>query len=225
MVQFNLLPDVKLDFVKARRSKHTAIVIAAAIALTTLIIFVLLFLVVHVVQKKHLNDLNNDIKKYTAQIQKTPDLNKILTVQNQLHSLPGLHDQKPIVSRLPGYIAQVTPAQVSISSLQIDLSAHTITISGTADQLSTINTYVDTLKFTTFANKDGTKHGQAFSNVVLTSFSKGQQTTYSLTMSYDPTIFDNAQEVTLTVPKTITTRGETEKPSALFQPQPTTGGQ
>ncbi len=227
MVQFNLLPEVKLDYIKAKHSKQGTVVIASAVALTTLTIFILLFLVVNVVQKKHLSDLNKDIKTYSSQLQNTPDLNKILTVQNQLNSLPDLHAKKPIASRLFSYLGQVTPAKASISRLHIDMEAHTLTIEGTADQLSTVNTYADTLKFTTFNTKDNSKQSSAFSNVVLTSFSRdATSTNYNLSLSFDPAIFDGAQEVTLTVPKTTTTRSETEKPSALFQaPANPQGGQ
>jgi len=39
-------------------------------------------------------------------------------------------------------------------------------------------------------------------------------------MIFDPAIFDNTKEVLLDVPKQITTRSETEKPT-LFQVDPT----
>lgn len=224
MIQFNLLPTVKLDYIKAHRSKQTTLVVAIAVGLSALAICILLFLVVNVVQKKHLSDLNKDIQTYSTQLQNTQDLEKVLTVQNQLNSLTSLHDAKPVASRLAGYLSQVTPAQASISSLKLDFSAHTIIMDGTADQLSSVNKYVDTLKFTTFTTKDETKKGNAFSNVVLSGFSRGEKTTYSLSLSFDPAIFDGNQEVTLTVPRIITTRSETEKPSALFQSQPAPQG-
>ncbi len=225
MVQFNLLPDVKLDYIKTRRSKHTSVVVAVMVSSVALTIFVLLFLVVNVVQKKHLNDLNKDITTYSNQLKNTPDLNKILTIQNQLNSLPGLHSDKPIASRLFGYLSQVTPLQVNISTLNIDLEAHTLDIEGTADQLSTVNKFVDTLKFTTFMTADKSKQGNAFSAVVLGTFSKTETgSSYHLSLKYDETIFKEDQEVTLTVPKIITTRSETEKPGALFQAQPTDQG-
>jgi len=223
MIQFNLLPDVKLAYVKAQRSKHLVLVIASVTAGLAVVIFILLFLVVNVAQKKHLSDLNKDIKTDSTQLQNTPDLNKILTVQNQLDSLPALHQQKPVSSRLFTFLSQLTPVQASIGKLHLDFTTNTMTISGDADDLSTVNTYVDTLKFTTFDTADKSKHGPAFSKVVLSSFSRNEQaTSYEITCTFDATIFNIASEVTLTVPKTITTRSETEKPADLFKKTETT---
>jgi peroxiredoxin family protein len=222
MIQFNLLPDVKQNFIKARRQKRMVMVISVISAATALGILVMVFMVVNFVQKTHLNNLNKDIVKYNKQLQQTQDLAKILTIQNQLNSLPALHDEKAITSRIALYATQVTPAQANIGKLNLDLSTSTLVVSGEADTLNTINKYADTLKFTTFETADKSKTGPAFSEVVLTNFTVGDDATaYELHMKFDPTIFDNEQEVALTVPKIISTRSETEKPAALFQ---STGG-
>ncbi len=218
MIQFNLLPDVKQEYIKARRTKRSAIVAAGLVSGVALTVCIVLFLVVDVAQKKHLSDLNKDIKNYSQQLQKIADLNKILTVQNQLNSLPALHDQKPFASRLPDYLGKVTPAAASITKLHLDFAASTVSISGVADNLGTVNKFADTLKFTTFTTDKNEKAEPAFSSVVLTSFSRGDTTTtYELTFKFDPVIFDDQTKITLTVPKIITTRSETEKPTELFQ--------
>lgn len=43
MIQFNLLPDVKLEYIKANRAKHTVVVAASVTAAAALGIFILLF--------------------------------------------------------------------------------------------------------------------------------------------------------------------------------------
>lgn len=223
MIQFNLLPDVKQEFIKARRAKRTAITAATVIGGGALFVFIMLFLVVNVVQKKHLRDLDQDIKQYSQQLQATPDLNKILTIQNQLNSLPALHDDKIVASRLPQYLGKLTPAKASISKLQIDFSAKTITITGTADSLSTVNKYVDTIKFTKYTTTKDSSQKAAFNNVVLGTFSRQTtSTSFTITANFEAAIFDNEAEVSLVVPKIISTRSETEKPAQLFQKQ---GGQ
>lgn len=221
MVQFNLLPDVKLAYVKARRSKQMIVIIAGLIAAGSLFVLVLLCLVVFGIQKKHLSDVNKDIATYTKQLKDTKDLDKILTIQNQLNSLPALHAQKPVTSRLFGYLGQITPAQVSLNSVNVDFAAHTMQLSGTADNIVTINTFVDTLKFTTYTTATNSKSVNAFSSVVLSSFSIGSGTSssYAVNLNFEPAIFDSASEATLTVPAgKITTRSETSKPSDLFKP-------
>lgn len=216
MIQFNLLPDVKLEFIKARRLKHTVVMIAIIVSASALALLTVLFMTVVVFQKKHMDDLTKDIKASTAKLESVQDLDKILTVQNQLNSLPALHDQKPVTSRLFGYIQQVTPQKVSISSLELDYETQTLKIKGGADAISTVNKYVDTLKFTDYTL--GSEQKKAFSEVVLSTFTRDDKSaSYEITFKFDPAIFDTKNDVKLVVPNIISTRSATEKPEALFQ--------
>lgn len=221
MIQFNLLPDVKLEYLKAQRLKRVVMVVSTLVSAAALTVFVILLMAVQVVQKRHLGNLTEDIRLDSATLKAVPEIDKILTVQNQLTSLPPLHNQKPVASRLVGYLSQVTPAQVSISKLNVDFANKTMRFTGDADALSTVNKFVDTLKFTDYAVPDGSKQGKAFSNVVLTEFARDAQgATYQIDLVFDAAIFDRAANVALTVPKIITTRSETEKPGELFKETP-----
>ena len=144
MIQFNLLPDVKLKYIKTQRTKRVVMVGSLIAASVSVALFVVLFLSVQVAQKKHLNDLSRDITKQVSTLSGTQDVNKILTIQNQLNSLPKLHADKPITSRIFGYIAQVTPTQASISLLNVDFTLDTITVTGSADSVVTVNKFADT---------------------------------------------------------------------------------
>lgn len=221
MIQFNLLPDIKQQYLKAQRQKHLVSFVSTLATLAAIAIFVVLLLVVQVWQKKSISDLNGDIKKYSNELSSTDDLNKILTVQNQLKSLPTLHDQKAVASRMFDYTTQLTPAKATISKLNLDFAANTISITGSADSLATVNTYVDTLKFTKYTtNGDNQQTGNAFSSVVLSTFGRtGNDTTYTITASFDPLIFSQEQSATLTVPKITTSRSATEQPTDLFKQQ------
>lgn len=216
MIQFNLLPDVKLEYLKAERLRKLVIAVSALVTLAALVVMLAL-LSVTILQRKHLSDLNKDIKSQSSQLEGQADLNKILTVQNQLGSLTDLHSAKPAASRLTDYMKQLTPSKAAISSLNIDFNQHTLNITGTADSLATVNQYIDTLKFTTYKADDGTSQN-AFSSVVLASFGlTTHEADYNITFSYDPTIFEITKSVTLTVPNIVTTRSETEQPSDLFK--------
>ncbi len=224
MIQFNLLPDVKLDYIKAKRIKRFVILISITIAGALLAIMVLLFLAVNVFQKGHLDDLNVDIKKYSTELKSTQDLSKILTIQNQLNKLnkhdntPGLHDKKPVASRLFPYLSQMLPDKLSIANLDVDFEVQTMSFTGGADSLSTINKFVDTLKFTTYKIDKEPNEIKAFSSVVLTNFGRDDiAATYQIDLKFDPLIFDSSKEISILVPKIITTRSETEKPVDLFQ--------
>lgn len=217
MIQFNLLPDVKLEYIKARRQKRMVIMLSTIVAGSSLFIMVLLYIGVAVIQKNSLTNLSEDIQKTSKQLSATPDLDKILTVQNQLTSLPGLNDQKPVVTRLFPYIQQFTPRDVTISNLEVDFDAMTIKVEGGASALVAVNKFADTLKFTDFqATQDKQiKHDKrAFSGVVLSSFSQDEKgTRYEITLSFDPVIFDSTFDVKLDVPvNQVTTRSATERP-------------
>jgi hypothetical protein len=190
----------------------------------SLFVLILLAGIIYGVQKKNLNDLNGDIGRYTKQLKDTPDLNKILTVQNQLGSLTALHNKKAVATRLFSYLTQVTPTAASISQLNVDFSQNTISITGSANSLDIVNTYADTLKFTKFKASGSSEEGKnAFTKVVLSQFSRTTSgATYTVTASFDPFIFDSASTINLDVPHIISTRSATEQPTDLFQ---TPGGQ
>jgi hypothetical protein len=229
MIQLNLLPDVKLDYIRAQRSRRLVISISALITALAVALLVLVF-IVGLAQKKHLSDLNHDISSETTTLKQEPQISKILTVQNQLESLTALHAGKPAASRLfTNYLNAITPAAVSISSFNIDFTQQIATISGTTDSLVNVNQYVDTLKFTKYNTGANTPNSNAFSSVVLSSFGLNSSATdptqaasYTITLSYDKTIFDITQNVQLSVPSQVTTRSALEQPTDLFRSAPAT---
>lgn len=173
MIQLNLLPDVKLEYIKARQKKRLVVSVASVASIAFLAIMLLLLFYVKVVQNEHLNNLNKDITAKTKELKEKPDLEKILTIQNQLNSLPGLHDNKVISSRLFDYLTQLTPSEATISDVTIDFGgsassgnaaaasntttgatgsegAQTLNIKGNTDSLTVVNKFVDTIKFTGF---------------------------------------------------------------------------
>lgn len=203
MVQFNLLPDVKLEYVKTQRTKRLLMLISVIVSIVSLTILLLSFVSVDVVQKKSLHDLNGDITKYSSSLKSVKDLDKILTVQNQLSTLTGLHDQKPVTSRLFGYLTQVTPAKANLSQLTIDFTAHTLSIGGSAPSLDVVSTYTDTLKATTYQLEGSDAKTHAFSKVVLSNFGRNDSgATFNINFSFDEAIFNTKDKVTLLVPQT-----------------------
>ena len=203
MIQFNLLPNIKLEYVKARRTKYLVTFISIVVGGVAILVFAVSLFVVDVAQKKSLSDLNTDIGKYSKQLRGTKDLSEILTVQNQLNTLTALHDGKPAASRLFDYITQLTPAQASLNKLTVDFTGNTMSIGGTAPSLDTVSLYTDTLKATHYTTDKNTNQTAAFSNVVLTNFARDDKgATFTITLSFDPVIFQGTSAVTLIVPST-----------------------
>ncbi len=222
MIQFNLLPDVKLDYIKAQRSRRLVVVVSVVVSLASVALLILL-LSVSALQNRHLSDLSTDITNKSATLQGKPDINTILTVQNQLERLTELHNGKPATTRLFADFNNLTPATVSISSLDIKYIDDTITVTGTSDALSSVNKYVDTLKLTTYTADSASTPTTAFSNVVLSSFALNssskdatQKASYTITLGFDKTIFDITKSVALSVP-TVVTRAQLQNPSDLFK--------
>ncbi len=223
MIQFNLLPDIKLAYIRAARTKRIFLSISVIITVVVLFVVGLIATSVLVFQRQHISNLDNDIAAKTKELTETQDIDKILTVQNQLNVLPGLHERKPDVTRLYEYIRQVTPASVTLTDLDIDFIENTMLISGKSLLLADINKYVDTLKFTRYFEsfpivddilQESSDPVPAFSSVVLQEFDKkdGDQFEYSISLIFDPVIFENSRDITLSVPNQISTRSEVEKP-------------
>jgi len=201
MVQFNLLPDIKIQYLRASRQKHTVMLVSVVIITVSLAALATLLSIVYGVQKKTIADLNSDIKTSSSELQNTPDLTKILSVQNQLKTLPALHDAKPVASRIFGYMAQATPANATNSRTLVDFTAETINVSGAADSLNTVNLFIDRLKATTYHTESDEKtEKKAFSQVTLSSFGRDSKSaSYTITCAFDRAIFSEADNVTFTI--------------------------
>lgn len=220
MIQFNLLPDVKLHYIKAERQKRLVLSIATILSIASIAVLVILIMVVLVFQAKTISDLGKDIDAAAQSMREIEDIDKILTVQSQLASLPSLHDEKVVSTRTFTFVSEVTPTTVSISSITIDHAMQSIEISGAAPTLKDVNTFADSLKFTTYQKNNEESTAAAFTNVVLSSITRQEDgAKYTFTMNYDPAIYDSAAEINLTVPNIISNQLGAQRPQALFQPE------
>lgn len=218
MIQLNLLPDVKLEFIKTERLKKLVVSVSLIASAVALFIFLLLVLTVDVWQKKTISDLTGDIKSSSKKLEGTSNLNKILTIQSQLNSLDNLHASKPVASRLTDFLGQVTPSNATISDLKVDFNQNTLSLTGNAPSLDVVNAFVDGLKFTTYTTTADSSPQKAFSDVVLAQFTRdATSASYTVTLTFNHDIFDVANSVTLSVPNQITTRSVIEQPNSLFQ--------
>jgi cytoskeletal protein RodZ len=231
MIQLNLLPDVKLDYVKAQKSRRLIVSISFIVCCVAIVILVLSF-IYSSIQKKQISDTNNAIQKYVAQLKGEPNINEILTVQSQLSGLNSLHSQKPAATKIINYLDEVTPVSVTINNFSWDYTSSSMTITGSAQSLQSVNQFVDILKNTTYSSSEYTGQPPAFNSVVLSSFglssgsnaSKNNQVSYTVSFNFDPKIFNIAQNVILTVPSQIVSYFSTNQNSAIFNGQSNTGG-
>ena len=224
MISINLLPDIKREYLRSLRIKRLFIFTAAASVLAVLAVVALIGIYVFVVQNVILSGLQKSIDKYEAELKEVKDLDKILTIQNQLLVLSGLHDQKPDLSRLFDYIELTVPEDVSLAKLDMNLQDNEVAVTGKSVNFKSINVFVDTLKNAkvSYTDKTGSRNEvSAFSNVTVRSYGRDSDaTTFQIAMGYNPVIFDStALDVKMTVPKITSSPSVTERPSALFQEQ------
>lgn len=214
MIQFNLLPDVKLSYTKSQKTQRLVLTVALIASGASIGILVLLFATLGV-QKAQLGSADEKINNLSEQVKNKPDLDKILTVQNQLNTLPGLHQEKPDATRLFSYLQQITPSNADIAEIEVDFALNRLSFSGKASSLEIVNKFTDTLKFTKYT-VDGGDELKAFKSVVLddaTRDSKGAN--YKISVEFEPDLFDNTKKIVLKVPQNFTTtRSFTELPDA-----------
>ena len=192
----------------------------AMLSAGSLAVLILTMSYVYVVQGSQIANYDKKIKASTASINtknaQVDDINKVLTVQNQLKSLDTLHAEKPIMSRIFDYLTKLTPSNITIAKIQItNAETKTIDMQGSTDTLESINKFVDTLKFTTYKpGGENTEEVTVFKSVVLNSFGRDKEgASYTVSFTYDPVIFESSSSVNgLVVPNKTTTRSELGRP-------------
>lgn len=226
-LQFNLLPELKVKYIKAQKTKKIVATNALIVTGASFAIFLIMAATVYLVQKKQLSDADKEVERYSQQLGAIENLDEVLTVQNQLTSLSDLHRGKHIGSRLFTYLPQVTPSNTKIGNLSINFEEYKMQIDGTADSQHTVNTFADTLKFTKFKVAGSDEERDAFPSVVQSSFAiTTTGVSYGLTVTFAPELFKNTslQTPQLAVPQLTTTRSALGDPrNTLFNGQ--VGGQ
>lgn len=234
MIEFNLLPDVKLAYMRAQRFKRLVITASVFVVMVTLLFSGILALNVYILQRNHIASVTEDIQLSAQEIREIDQIDRVLTVQNQLNTISGLHEEKPVVSRLFSFIATVTPLEVEITELEVNFDEEVIVISGETATLENVNVYTDTLKFTEYMivpedleddenalnnliEDEDTELLPAFKGVELNDFTRNPDgASFVIRIRYNPEIFSSDNLVQLIIEETISTRSEQETPDVLF---------
>ncbi len=217
MITLNLLPDIKKDYLKANRTKSIFVMVAFFVSAGAIAVVILVALYVLGVQKLQISNSQGSIDQSIKTLTETEDLDKVVTIQNQLEALPSLHEGTTAASRLFNYLKVITPNEVSLNSVQIDYVEYSVEIKGTGEDFRAVNTFVDILKNAGFTYKDSNGSTLAFSSVVLGAINADDTASFRVELNYTPEIFDpNIEGMKLSVPKITSTRSQTEKPKSLF---------
>ena len=187
MIQVNLLPDVKREYLHAQQMKHTFTVISILATLTAVILAGILFAYVQFVQPRHRANLQKDIDTGIQELKNKPDGVEMVTVQGVLEQIPGLQDKKMISSKLFDYLVEFTPRDVSYGEVKLDLDTGTLSLSGQTTTLERANVLANNLKSAQFNySLEGKQQNlKPFSNIIFTSLGKTQDATDSRSVGFE----------------------------------------
>lgn len=177
MIEINLLPNVKRELLKTRAMRNRVISISFLVGGASIAAVVVLALILgsqiaaEAVQSGVIKDRNDKLMA-------VEDLNKVVTIQNQLTKINEQHSRKKINSRIFDVVTAVNPVapnNVSFSDIKVNPESKTITLEGSA-----VNGYsaLETLKKTILNTKVQTTDGDKSSEVSLTKEIKDGDTSF-----------------------------------------------
>ncbi len=177
MIEINLLPNVKRELLKTRVMRNRVISVSFLVGGASIAAVVVLALILggqiagEAVQSGVIKDKNDKLMA-------VEDLNKVVTIQNQLTKINEQHSRKKINSRIFDVVTAVNPVapnNVSFSDIKVNPESKTITLEGSA-----VNGYsaLETLKKTILNTKVQTTDGDKSSEVSLTKEIKDGDTSF-----------------------------------------------
>jgi hypothetical protein len=225
MIQLNLLPDLKKEFIKAQKNKSLVISSSILVTLGALGLSGLLFVYVTFAQQVQIGLITQDINKKAKELSEIPSINKYLTIQNQLASIGQLHNDKGIYSRLFEFFSVLNPNapnNVNLTGAQLTTTDKSIMFNGSTATFESLNIFVDTLKNAQVSYKspgstEATKENmfdQVFvQNSGLGRSSDKQIVAFTVRAVYKDSVFSALNtEVQVEVPAITTTPSATQAP-------------
>ena len=138
MIQINLIPDVKLELVKSQRYRTVVMSVAIMVIVASLGVLVLLSGYVFGVQAALIHNTTNNIAREDEAFRNIEDIEKTVTVSNQLDHIQSSHENKAMTSRIFALLAEAsaegTENSVTVNSFDIDTTQQRITISAQTRQ-------------------------------------------------------------------------------------------
>jgi hypothetical protein len=134
MIQINLIPDVKQELLRAQAQRNVVISASIILTIAAAAIVVLVASYVYGAQGLMMDGANKTIDKEYQKLSQVEDLDRLLTVQNQLTKVSELNANKNVASRLYGMLNVIVPTDsghaVTISSLTVDPASSSTTEGG-----------------------------------------------------------------------------------------------
>ncbi len=224
MIQLNLLPDIKKEFINAQKTRALVMSTSIIVTLVAVGLSVLLFVYVTFLQQLQVTLATTDIKSKEQQLSGVQDLSKYLTIQNQLAALPELHAGKGIYSRLLNFLPvlnPISPNNIALSRLQLAANDKQVTFTGSTGSFESLNVFVDTLRNAQVAYKDASSQPQTtkmfetvyVQNSAIDKSGGKSGVSFTVTGTYRDAVFDaHNTEMNASVPNIKTSQSVTESP-------------
>lgn len=231
MIEINLIPDVKQEYIHAKRVRTIVISSAILVGVISVGIVVLMAVYLYGVQTVRSALADSDIKSKYETLSKVDDLENTLTIQHQLTRLNELHDQKSIDSRFFDLLAAINPASpnnVSFSVARLDSVEQIISLEGRANNgYNAAEVLKKTILSTSLSYRDidgTTQTAQLTDSVVTGDLSYGEDEegkkvlNFSISFAYDPAFFDRGSQNAVIVrpDRQIVTDSFLRLPDSLF---------
>ncbi|HEU5187533.1 MAG TPA: hypothetical protein VFT87_03450 [Candidatus Saccharimonadales bacterium] len=225
MIQLNLLPDLKKEFIKAQKTKGLVITVAVLTTAGALGLSILLFLYVTFGQQLQITLATDSIHKKSEELAKVQGIDQYLTIQNQLASLDALHAEKGVYSRLFSFLSILNPSppnNVNLNNAQLVTSEKAVLFVGTTGSFEALNVFADTLKNAKVSYKAGGEGDLVkepmFTQVFiqdsgLAKVNNNTVVSFTVKAIYNSPVFDvRNTELVADVPKITTTQSVTGAP-------------
>lgn len=221
--QINLLPDIKINALKARLRRNVMMAVCFGIlAVCGTIMTLLVSSLTAVALIK--SGIDGNVMKYKAKIeheQRSGDLNEYMTIQNQLKQISELKKKQEKFSLVFDYLSKLNPTgrnrikinNMSIRGLNRDASSNNngiIDIAGTTSDYASLYVLKLTLEKAKLhyhlLNPDGSTNDKEkvetlFSNVSVSGNGQGNPMIFAATLKYNPVMFAyNITDTTIEVP-------------------------
>lgn len=130
MVEINLVPDVKLELLKAQKMRRLITFISMVVGIASAVVVIALVIWVYPVQSSISSGTDKEIDEQFKTLTSNKDVNTILTLQDQLAKIDELGNNKVLVSRIYNVTNVILPEQTTISELTYTASGLSIAFDG-----------------------------------------------------------------------------------------------
>jgi hypothetical protein len=231
MIELNLLPDVKKEFIRAQRIRNTVISGAIIVSLVCGGLVALLAVFVYAGQGVIINNLKQQITENHTKLAGQQEINKYLAIQSQLAALDTAAGQRSVYGRVLDALPALNPAapnNVTLYDFSINKADSSATMSGQAATFEVVNNFKNTLEKSALVYTDST--GKEFNTPLFPTVTSGVPAlsevngksiaAFNFTMTFAPEAFDPSNSnIKILVPKLVTSDSDQNAPKELFTTQ------